>query len=145
MAREDCTSMHTQDEKVNRGYLIDMLHKRINMLEGQDRVLLTMYLRNGNSLRQLAMITGTNESTMGRRIARLMKRLIDENYAACMRNYRNFSQFERQLAREYFICGMSVRDIAARHATTYYRAYQTLKRIRIRLNKIRSANVEIRN
>jgi len=41
---------------------IDLLRSRVNLLTGKDRLLMTMYLENSNSFRQMARLAGVNES-----------------------------------------------------------------------------------
>ena len=55
----------------NRRGRIELLLERVGLLDGQDRVLMTMYLENGNSCRQLAKLAGVNEANIGRRIQKL--------------------------------------------------------------------------
>ncbi|MHC4572498.1 MAG: hypothetical protein ACYS0C_10545, partial [Planctomycetota bacterium] len=37
---------------------IDLLRSRVSLLAGKDKLLMTMYLENGNSFRQMARLTG---------------------------------------------------------------------------------------
>ncbi len=45
---------------------IDMLRSRVNLLSGTDKLLMTMYLNNANSFRQMGRLTGVNEGNIAR-------------------------------------------------------------------------------
>jgi len=109
---------------------IETIRRRVELLEGQDRALMTMYLENGNSLRQIAQLLGVNQGTVGRRIQRLTKRLLNSEYLICRRNRERFSKAELKVARDYFAAGLSIRKVAARRGYSYYRVRKIVMKIR---------------
>lgn len=109
---------------------IDLLRSRVELLTGKDKLLMTMHLNNGNSFRQMARLLGVNEGTIGRRIRKVTKRLLDGEYVPCLQNRDRLTATELAIAQEHFLLGVSIRKIAARRKTTYYHIYQTVKRIR---------------
>jgi len=109
---------------------IELLRSRANMLAGKDKLLMTMYLENGNSFRQMAQLAGTSEAIIARRIHKVSKRLIDGEYITCIKNRDKFSESEMAIAKDYFLLGLSIRKIAGRRHWTYYRVRETLKKIR---------------
>ena len=114
---------------------IDMLKSRVELLTGKDRLLMTMYLRNGNTFYQMARLTGVNEANVARRIYRVTKRLIDGEYITCLRNRDKFTEEEMDVAKDYFLRGISIRKIASRRKLSYYRVRESLKKIQ-RLVKV---------
>ena len=108
---------------------IDMLKSRVELLTGRDRMLMTMYLRNGNTFYQMARLTGVNEANVARRIYRVTKRLIDGEYITCLRNRDKFSEAEMTVAKDYFLRGLSIKKIAGRRKLSYYRVREILKKI----------------
>jgi len=108
---------------------IDMLKSRVELLTGKDRLLMTMYLRNGNTFYQMARLTGVNEANVARRIYRVTKRLIDGEYITCLRNRDKFTEEEMVVAKDYFIRGLSIKKIASRRKLSYYRVREILKKI----------------
>ena len=108
---------------------IDMLRSRVGLLAGKDKVLMTMYLENGNSFRQMARLTGVNEASIARRIHKVTKRLLDGEYITCLRNRDKFAGTELDIAKDYFLLGLSMKKIAKKHNFTYYRVRETLKKI----------------
>ena len=108
---------------------IDLLRSRVNLLTGKDKLLMTMYLENSNSFRQMARLAGVNESSIARKIHRVTKRLIDGEYITCLRNQDKFSKTEMAIAKDYFLLGLSMKKIAGKRRRSYYRVRETLKKI----------------
>jgi len=108
---------------------IDLLRSRVNLLTGKDKLLMTMYLENCNSFRQMARLAGINETSIARRIRKITKRLIDGEYITCLRNRDKFTKAEMTIAKDYFLRGLSIRKITDKRHTSYYRVRETLKRI----------------
>ena len=117
--------------KIKKEYLdrIDLLRSRASMLTGKDKLLMTMYLRNGNSFRQMAWLAGVNEVSIARRIHKVTKRLIDGEYITCLRNRDKFTRTEMAVAKDYFLLALSQRKIAVKRNCTVYRIRKILKRI----------------
>ena len=114
---------------------IDMLRSRVNLLAGKDKLVMTMYLDNGNSFRQMARLAGVNEANIARRIHRVTKRLIDGEYITCLQNKDKFTDTEMAVAKDYFLMGISIRKIAKKRRCSYYRIRETLKKIQKLIKK----------
>jgi len=108
---------------------IDLLRSRVNLLVGKDKILMKMYLENGNSFRQMARLAGVNEASIGRRIHRTIRRLINGEYITCLRNRDKFTKTEINIARDYFVSGLPIKKIAARRRSNYYQVRQILLKI----------------
>jgi predicted DNA-binding protein YlxM (UPF0122 family) len=108
---------------------IDLLHSRISLLSGKDKLLMTMYLENGNTFYQMARLIGVNEVTVARRIHKIIDRLIDGEYIICLRNREKFTGREMDIAKAYFLMGLSIKETAAKHHSSFYRVRATLKKI----------------
>jgi predicted DNA-binding protein YlxM (UPF0122 family) len=109
---------------------IEVLKNRVSLLVGRDKVLMTMYLENGNSFYQMAQLAGVSESTIARRIHKLTRRLIDGKYMTCLRNREKFTKREMDIAADYFLRGLSLKKIAAKRGWSYYSVYESMKKIR---------------
>ena len=107
----------------------ELLYNRTSLLNGKDKLLMTMYLKNGISFRQMARLTGVNEASIARRIHKITKRLVDGEYITCLRNRDKFTAVELDIAKDYFLRGLSIRKTAKERGLTYYRVRQTIKRI----------------
>jgi len=109
---------------------IELLRSRVSLLTGKDKLLMTMYLENGNTFRQMAQLAGVNEASMARRIHKLTRRLIDGEYIRCIRNRDRFTKTEMSVAKDYFLLGLSQRKIASKRGHSVYRVSKILKGIR---------------
>ena len=108
---------------------VDMLRQRLSMLRGEDKLLMTMYWENGNSLRQISKLAGVNRATIARRIHKLTERLMEGQYITCLRNRNRFTKREMAVANDYFMLGMSIKKIADKRNWSYYQVRQTLEKI----------------
>ncbi|MHC4477848.1 MAG: helix-turn-helix domain-containing protein [Planctomycetota bacterium] len=122
--------------RLERRQMLELLERRAHLFSGRDRLLLTMYLQNGNSVRQLAALSGMHESTIGRRINKLLKRLIENEYILCLRYPDRFTDTELSLARDHFLRGIGHRQLAAKHRCTAYQVRKTLSQIQERLKRL---------
>lgn len=113
---------------------IDLLRSRVGLLTGKDKLLMTMYLKNDNSFRQMARLAGVNEASVARRIYKITKRLIDGEYITCLRNRDKFTRAEMAIAKDYFLLGLSMKSVANKRRTTYYHVRGILKRIQQLVN-----------
>jgi predicted DNA-binding protein YlxM (UPF0122 family) len=110
--------------------ITDLLRHRIKLLRGEDKLLMIMYLEKGNSFRQMAKLAGVHETIIARRIHKITKRLLYGEYITCLRNSKRFSAIELSIAREYFLTGLSMREIARKRQITYYQVRKVLRKIR---------------
>jgi predicted DNA-binding protein YlxM (UPF0122 family) len=108
---------------------IDVLHTRVEMLAGVDRVLMEMYLNHNASLSQMAVLAGVNETSMIRHIRKLVRRLLDDSYTTCLRSRDRLTDIQLEMAKEYFVGNLSMREIAEKHNTTFYIVRKTIKQI----------------
>jgi len=123
-------SQKTLEAKNRHRDQIDLLRSRLNLLNGKDKVMMTMYLENGNSFRQIARLTGVSEARIARRIRGLTKRLIDGQYIVCLRNHNKFSKAQMTIAKNYFLTGLSMREIAVKRHRSYYHVRETIEKIK---------------
>jgi len=124
---------------------IDLLRSRVSLLTGKDKVLMTMYIENGNSFRQMARLVGVNEASIARRIHKVTKRLIDGEYITCLRNRNKFASIELDIAKDYFLSGLSMKKIAKKRNSTYYRVRETLKKIQRLVQIIKGEKLKTEN
>jgi len=122
-------SQKTQEAKNRYRDEIDLLRGRLNLLNGKDKVLMTMYLENGNSFRQIALLTGISDTSIARRIKGLTKRLIDGQYILCLRNCDKFTREQMTIAKDYFLTGLSMKKIAIKRHQSFYHVRETVKKI----------------
>ena len=126
-------ALHTRDEYRDQ---VDLVRSRLDMLVGKDRVLMEMYWEHGHSFRDIGHVAGIGEVTMSRKIRRLTKRLIDGEYIICLRNRSRFTQMQMDIAKDYFLVGLSMKAIADKMGCSYYRVRQKLKEIEQLIGKM---------
>jgi predicted DNA-binding protein YlxM (UPF0122 family) len=108
---------------------IELLRSRLNLLSGTDKVLMTMYIEHGNSIRQIARIRGVNETSVARKIRAITKRLTDGPYIVCLRNRDKLTDRQLAIAKDYYLMGLSMRQIAVKRCRSYYRVRDTINEI----------------
>lgn len=120
---------------------IDLLRSRVGLLTGKDKVLMTMYIENGNSFRQMARLAGVNEMCIARRIYKVTERLMKGEYITCLRSRDKLNRRELGIAKDYLVTGLSMKKIARKRGATYYRVRETLKKIQgmIALPEVKAA------
>jgi len=131
----DNVGVESGDIRRCRRDMIEVLRRRVGLLRGKERLMMKMYLENGNTVSQLARLAGVNQSSMYRRIRRLKKRLIHGEYIKCVRMRWKFSKIEMDVAREHFLEGRTYKEIAERHGCTSYRINKIVRTIRGRLGR----------
>jgi predicted DNA-binding protein YlxM (UPF0122 family) len=115
---------------------IDILLNRLSMLNGQDKLLMTMYWGNGNSLRQIAGITGIHRASLARRINKITRRLMEGKYITCIRNRKRFTESQMAIAKDYFLVGLSMRKIAEKRGLSYYQVRKIIQKIERKIQLI---------
>lgn len=118
------------DEEPKRRGFAEMLRLRAPLLVGEDRLLMSLYLEDGHSVREIARLIGANPSTVARRIRKIAQRLIDETYSVCLENKSAFSGPELAIVRDHFLRGLSFAQIGRKHGTSYYRVRTTVLKAR---------------
>lgn len=108
----------------------DVLRSRLHILSGTDKVLMTMYVENGNSCRQIARIAGLNETTVSRRIDAIIKRLMDGRYIRCLKNSRKLTANQMAIAKDFFMMGLPMSKIARRRSSSVHRVRKAILDIR---------------
>ena len=114
---------------------MELLAGRLNLLTGTDKLLMTMYIRHGNSIRQIARIRGVSETSVARRIRAISKRLTDGPYIECLRNRDRLTRSQLAIAKDYYLMGLSIRRIATKRRWSFYRVRDVLNEIQSILNE----------
>jgi predicted DNA-binding protein YlxM (UPF0122 family) len=99
---------------------MDLLRRRLGLLSGRDKVLMTMHVENGISFRQIARLRGVSERSVARRIHQIAERLTDGEYLMCVRNRDKLSQRQIAVARDFFLTGLSMTQIAGKRGMSLY-------------------------
>jgi hypothetical protein len=108
----------------------DILRNRLDLLDGDDKVLMRMYVEAGSSFRQMARLAGVNEVTVARRIRSTTRRLVNGQYLNCLRHREKLTAIELDIAKDYYLKALPMKGISARRGWTYYRTQRTICKIR---------------
>ena len=120
------------EEKDRRGLDVDtveLVRQRLGFLKDKDRILLSMYYVDGCSFRRMAGLLRVNECNLSRRIRRLTRRLLSGQYVICLRNRRLFGPAELRIAKDYYVNGKTVGQIAANSGSSSYEVRKKIERI----------------
>jgi DNA-binding Lrp family transcriptional regulator len=120
---------------------MDDLRQQVNLLKGTDKVMMTMFLERGSSFREIAKLAGVSETTVSRRIQKLIRRLVNNKFTICLRNRHRFTIDELDIAKAYFLLGIPMRKIAKQNDLTYYYVRETIKKIRLVLATIQQQDL----
>ncbi len=110
--------------------LVERLQRRVLLLNGQDRVLMEMYLDGGLGIRQIAKLVGASPSTVTRRLRRIVLRLSDETYFRCMQYRWRFADDELLVLRDHFLQGRSIVRISRSRRLSRYRIARAIRKAR---------------
>ena len=135
-------SQNNIDNKKKNRAQIDLLRSRLSHLDGEDKLLMTVYLENGNNTFQISRLTGLCRTSIARRINLLTLRLLDGRYIACLRNRRKFNKHQMAIAKDYFLTGLSIKKIALKRHRSRYRVTETIKKIKSILKECEYANTK---
>ena len=108
---------------------LDLIRSRAGLLTGKDRAIMQIYLDNSGTFRQMSRLAGVNEANVARKIHKLIRRLLDGQYITCLRNRHKFSGVELDIAKDYFLDGLIMSQIAEKRCTTYYAVRRAMKKI----------------
>lgn len=115
---------------------LELLEGRLGLLRGKDKVLMTMYIVNGNSFRQIARLRGVSETSVARKIRRMVRRLTEGEFLLCVRNRDKLSRRQMAIARDYFLTGLSMNQIAKKRNMSLYTVRKALFNIRTRIGEM---------
>ena len=122
------------EKNINRDQ-IDLLRRRLDLLDGKDKLLMTLYLENGYSIFKISKVTDLCQSSIARRIKRLTKKLTEGRYITCLRNSDKFNRYQMVIAKDYFLKDLSMREIALKRCRSLYHIRETISKIKRILNE----------
>ncbi len=130
-----------KDKKSKRAH-IDLLSSRLDLLDGKDRLLMTMYLENGYSIFKISKVTGLCHTSIARRIKRLTKKLLEGRYITCLRNRDKLNRDQMVIAKDYFLRGLSIREITIKRRRSVYHVRETISNIKNILKECEYVNAK---
>ena len=107
-----------------------ILRERLNYLHGREKIIMSMYLINGISYRQIALLLKINKGTIFRIIKKTIHILTEGVFAACIEKKELFSPDEISIAKDYYVNCLTIREIAKKHKTSFYNIREQLNEIK---------------
>lgn len=129
-------------DKENSRAQNEVLRSRLDLLDGKDKFLMTLYLEDGYSIFQISRLTAISEKSISLRIQRLKERLLDGKYLDCLRNRSKFYKYQMDIAKDYFLTGLSIREITKKRRRSVYYVRETIAQIKEILNKCECLNAK---
>ena len=127
-------NMHISEQALDAKHLqrghMERLRGRLGLLRGKDKVLMTMYIVNGSSFRQIARLRGVSETSVARRIHQIAERLTSGEFLICLRHRAQLSPRQMAIARDYFLTGLSLKQVAGKRGMSLYAVRKELTGIR---------------
>lgn len=131
------------EQRKSRRREIELLRGRLKLLAGRDRIIMTMYMENGNSVRQISRLLKVSESKVARRIRQLTRRLVDSEYIECLRSRDKLYKHQLRIAKDYFLTGLSVEKIAEKRSCSNYHVRKTLDDIQSLVGDLQNLDLVI--
>ena len=129
-------------DKENTRAQNELLRSRLDLLDGKEKFLMRLYLENGYTIFQISRLTAMCEASVGRRIKKLKKRLLDGKYLDCLRNRNKFYKYQMAIAKDYFLTGLSIREISKKRKLSVYQVRETITQIKDILNECECLNAK---
>ncbi|MFA5555288.1 MAG: hypothetical protein WDA68_12170 [Phycisphaerae bacterium] len=111
---------------------LETYRSRLEFLNEPDRILVKMFLDNANSYRQISKLLGVSVSTVSRRIEKITNRLSSENFSDVLRSRDSLAAVHLELAKDYFVRGLTIRALSDKYKTSFYRIWKILRDIKKR-------------
>jgi hypothetical protein len=118
-----------QSRQVQRD-IISLIKKRVHLLSGRDRLIMNMYLDDRITFGQMGRLLGVDPANVGRRVHRITQKLTGGEYIQCLKSRDRFTPDELAIARQHFLLGTSIRQIASDRSQSYYQTQQIVLRIK---------------
>ena len=111
-----------------RGYLdaADALESRLEFLEGKEKILMEMRVRQGATFGQIAALIGMHQSSIARQVRKLRGRLLKGAFVVCLRNRDRLNDQQLAIARDRYLARLPIPLIAKKHKCTLYRVRSVL-------------------
>lgn len=108
----------------------ELLQIRMDLLEKQERLVLEIYLQHNFSVNQMGELAGKEPRALARRMRRLIKGLLGDEYINVIRHKSEFTPLELKAAYDHYLLGMGYRSISRKRMVTKHAAEVVLRRLK---------------
>ena len=109
--------------------ILDVLRHRKELLDGDAKLMMTMYLENGNDYRQIARALGVSPSTIYFRIKKISKQLTGKSFHIYRNCQNKLNNRYKELARDYFLMGIGPLKLARKYRCSRYKVKHDIEKI----------------
>jgi uncharacterized protein YerC len=109
-------------KNINKNELLDTFEKlaaRVELLDEEQRLLIRLF-QAGQSYKAIAVMAGTNEATIARKLRKIVRRISDDRFIAVLLE-RNTQIKRTKILKEKFINGKTIRQIAKNTGLSPYK------------------------
>ena len=121
---------------------IELLRSRLDLLDGKEKLMMTLYLEDGYSICKISQVADLCRTSIARRIKRLKKNLLEGKYITCIQNCDKFNRDQMAIAKDYFLRGLSIRQITKKRHRSVYHVRETIIQIKSILNECGSTDTK---
>ena len=129
LTHENIDPRDLADKNSVRGAL-EILQGRLELLEGKDKVIMSMYLEHGSRFRQIAILTGVHEATIARRIKKLSRAILNGPYIIYRKSRHGCTENELSIIKDHFISGLAIKELVVKYLVTEYRVRQLIAKVK---------------
>jgi hypothetical protein len=120
----------SRDRELSPRDVRELLRLRGNLLTGEDRALIAMYLDGGETVRRIATLAAVTPSCIARRIRMITQRLADPTYSVCVAHKSEFTALELAIVKDHFVRGLSIQRTRCNRNLSYHRVRATIRKAR---------------
>lgn len=120
----------------------ELVVRRAEHLPPEDRAVLAAVFEDGMTVKGLAMLMGVEPRKLGRRVKRLVRRVMSDRYIFVVSHRETWPAVRRRLATASIIHGRSIKSAAAEAGTTFYNARKQLDAVNALVDSIVHARKE---
>jgi uncharacterized protein YerC len=117
-------------KNINKNELLDTFEKlaaRVELLDEEQRLLIRLF-QAGQSYKAIAVMAGTNEATIARKLRKIVRRISDDRFIAVLLE-RNTQIKRTKILKEKFINGKTIRQIAKNTGLSPYKIRKIINSI----------------
>ncbi|MBI9015737.1 MAG: hypothetical protein JEZ07_00615 [Phycisphaerae bacterium] len=104
----------------------DIIMNRMKLLAPPDRIILELHLSHNASFSQLGILIGITPANISRKIRKMVKRLLSDDYMCFLRNRNQFTDNQLLIAYDHFLLGQGRRTIALKRKISVSTVYRQL-------------------
>ena len=107
----------------------EVLESRLEFLDGKEKIMMTMRVRQGATFGQIAALMGMHEASVARLVRKIRSRLLKGAFITCLKKRESLTDEQLAIARDYYVLRLSIPTIANKHNCTLYHVRMVLSQL----------------